>query len=85
MERVYRNAVLQTSNRNEGKTIVKDISFWKLDSLYIDDEDAFYANYGSVFNRGLYSNLKTGPLDIFGINYYAPEQLDSIIEKLLDK
>ena len=67
------------------KTIVKDVSYWKLDSLYIDDEETFYTNYGTIFNCGLYYNLKMGPVDIFGTNYYAPEQLDSIMEKILDK
>ena len=67
------------------KTLLKDVTFWKLDSLYIDDEETFYTDYSSIFNRGLYSNLRTGPVDIFGINYYAPEQLDPIMEKTLEK
>ena len=67
------------------KRIVKDVDYWKLDSLYIDEEETFYLNYRQIFSDGLYSNLKTGPVDIFGINYYAPERLDSIMEMIRDK
>ena len=61
---------------------ISNIKHWQNDSLYIDDENAFYQEYGHIFNCGLYNNLKTGIVDIYGINYYAPSLIESIIEKL---
>lgn len=65
---------------------VNSINHWQNDSLYVDDEDAFYQEYSHVFNCGIYNNLRSGTVDIFGINYYAPSLVDSIIIKLqIDK
>ena len=61
---------------------ISNIKHWQNDSLYIDDENAFYQEYSHIFNCGLYNNLKTGIVDIYGINYYAPSLIESIIEKL---
>ena len=61
---------------------VNSINHWQNDSLYIDDEDTFYQEYGNIFNCGIYNNLKSGTVDIFGINYYAPCLIDSMIAKL---
>lgn len=61
---------------------VDNINYWQNDSLYIDNESAFYLEYSTVFNCGTYNNLKCGTVDIYGINYYAPFLTDSIIEKL---
>lgn len=61
---------------------VSNIQYWQNDSLYISDEDIFYQEYSSIFNCGIYNNLKHGTVDIFGINYYAPTFVDSIIAKL---
>jgi len=63
---------------------VRSIRNWKNDSLYvhIDDDNTFYQEYGRIFDRGTYNNLKTGPVDIYGINYYAPFLIASIIERL---
>ncbi len=60
------------------------IQNWQLDSLYIcaDDVDVFSREYGGVFTCGAYNGLKSGAVDIFGINYYAPEHVDPIIEKI---
>ena len=55
------------------------------DSLYIDDENVFYREYKSIFDRGIYNNLKCGVVDTYGINYYAPSLIDPIIEKLREK
>lgn len=56
----------------------------QLDSLYIypDDIDTFYREYSRIFTCGAYNNLKNGEVDIFGVNYYAPEYIDAIIEKI---
>lgn len=57
---------------------------WQNDSLYIyiDDDNAFYQEYSRIFDCGTYNNLKTGTVDLCGINYYAPSLTDSIIDRL---
>lgn len=55
---------------------------WENDSLYIDDENTFEQEYSSIFDHGTYNNLECGAVDIYGINYYAPFQTDSIIGKI---
>ena len=64
---------------------VKNINHWQNDSLYINDQNIFYQEYSHVFNCGIYNNLKSGVVDIYGINYYAPSFIDSIIEILCEK
>lgn len=61
---------------------VNSITHWQNDSLYIKEQDIFYQEYSQIFDCGTYHNLKTGIVDTFGINYYAPYLIDSIIEKL---
>ncbi|MBQ7797397.1 MAG: hypothetical protein IJ374_12700 [Lachnospiraceae bacterium] len=63
---------------------VSNIDHWQNDSLYIDDENKFYQEYSHVFNCGIYNNLKSGTVDIYGINYYAPSLTDSIIKRILE-
>ena len=61
---------------------VENITNFLDDSLYIDDENEFYREYKSIFDCGINNNLKCGVVDTYGINYYAPSLIDSIIEKL---
>ncbi len=61
---------------------VDNINHWQNESLYICDANVFYREYSRIFNCGIYNNLKSGVIDIYGINYYAPSLLDSVIEKL---
>lgn len=61
---------------------VNSINNWHNDSLYINDENIFYQEYSHIFNCGTYNNLKSGTVDICGINYYAPSLTGSIIEKI---
>ena len=61
---------------------VNSIKNWQNDSLYINDEATFYQEYSNIFTCGIYNNLKSGIVDIFGINYYEPSLVDSIITKL---
>lgn len=61
---------------------VDSINNWQNDSLYIDNENEFYQEYSNIFDCGIYSNLKCGTVDLYGINYYAPLLTDSIIERL---
>ena len=68
-----------------GKTVsLRSIDNWKDDSLYVyaNDIDVFYSNYKDIFCNGVYNNTKIGEIDLFGINYYSPEQLTEIIDKI---
>ena len=62
---------------------VDSIKFWKLDSLYIDDENEFYQEYSHIFDCGIYNNQNTGVVDVYGINYYPPALIAPIISKIL--
>lgn len=61
------------------------ISHWLDDSLYVSGEDgsAFIQEYGGIFDCGIYNNLETGTVDLYGINYYGPDFIDTAIVKLL--
>lgn len=61
---------------------VGNINDWQNDSLYIYDDNIFYQEYSHIFDCGIYNNLQSGIVDVYGINYYAPELTDSILEKL---
>ena len=63
---------------------VRNIRHWQDDSLYILDETCFYQEYGHIFDCVTYHNLKTGPVDLYGINYYPASLLDAIIERIRD-
>ncbi len=60
------------------------IRHWRNDSLYVhaDDMEIFYQEYSRIFDSGVFSNLKTGTIDLFGLNYYSPALIESVIEKL---
>lgn len=64
---------------------VQAIHHWMNDSLYVhgDDQNEFFSSYGKFFPCGVYSNLEIGPMDLWGINYYAPALLDGLIDALL--
>ena len=51
-------------------------------SLYVDDENEFCRTYGDILDCGIYNNLKSGAVDPYGINYYTPEAVDLIVERL---
>ncbi|MBR4035159.1 MAG: hypothetical protein IKJ05_00320 [Oscillospiraceae bacterium] len=61
---------------------VDSILNWLDDSLYVPDENRFYTRYSNIFTGGVYNNLHTGPVDVYGINYYSPEHVYAIIESL---
>lgn len=73
---------LPIGTRAKKLVATRSIKGWQDDSLYVsdDDIDLFYREYGHIFNSGVYGNLKSGTVDIFGVNYYAPHLIDSIIE-----
>jgi hypothetical protein len=63
-----------------------DKSMRQNDSLYVSAEDMnrFLDDYGNIFNCGTYNNMKTGIVDCFGINYYSPELIPLIIERICE-
>ena len=66
---------------------VNSIQNWKDDSLYlfVDDIDDFLEEYNDIFDSGIYNNLKSGNIDIFGINYYSKDSIHKLIETLKNK
>lgn len=58
------------------------IRHWRDDSLYVQDEFGFWTEYHAVFGESLYANLRNGPMDQYGVNYYAPGRLGPILERL---
>ena len=62
------------------------IELWKDDSLYIyaDDDNEFMSHYGDIFTGGIYSDGKSGMVDILGINYYSRELTHFIAAKVMD-
>ena len=62
------------------------IEDWKMDSLYIygDDGNQFVLLYGKIFTGGIYSNKKSGMVDVHGINYYSQEQTCLMMEKIIE-
>lgn len=66
---------------------IKNIQNWKDDSLYIisDDVEKFEQEYSCFFDCGVYNNLKSGAVDLFGVNYYKSDLIDGIIERLNKK
>ena len=67
-------------------TAVDSVNHWFDDSLYVsgDDDSAFLQEYDGIFDCGIYNNLETGTIDTYGINYYEPDLIDTIIAKLLN-
>lgn len=55
------------------------------DSLYVsgNDGNTFWEEYNDVFDCGIYNNLETGKIDLYGINYYEPGLINCIISKLI--
>ena len=76
--------VLPTGAKIKNIVAVRKIQHWRNNSLYIyiDDDDTFYREYSKFFDCGTYANLQKGVVDILGVNYYAPEYIDPIIEKI---
>ena len=76
-------ACLLPKGTDIGKIVsVDSIKHWKDNSLYICDENWFYQHYSAIFNGGFYNNGQNGIVDVWGINYYPPEMVESIIESI---
>ena len=73
---------LPVGTKNKKIISVDSIVNWQNDSLYVSNENMFYNEYSHILNCGMYGNLKCGVVDIFGINYYSPSLIDTIIEEI---
>lgn len=58
------------------------ISHWQEDSLFVADENMFYNEYSHVFTDGIYNNLDSGTVDLYGINYYSADVLKTVIHRI---
>lgn len=63
---------------------VSNIKDWMNDSLYIHQIAEFTKIYGDFLDGGIYNNLKSGWIDVYGINYYKPDFVSLLIKKILD-
>ena len=36
--------------------------------------EIFYRHYGSIITGGIYNNKESGPMDLWGINFYSRKQ-----------
>lgn len=64
---------------------VSSLNHWQDDSLYIylDDIERFVKEYSDIFDCGIYNNLRSGLIDIYGINYYKPDLVETILSRIL--
>lgn len=75
---------MPVNSKTSSIVTIDNIKHWQLDSLYVNDYEKFSDIYGHIFDCGIYSNMGSGLIDIFGINYYRPETINSIISKIYD-
>ena len=65
---------------------LRKIRYWQDDSLYVyadsEDLDIFFSEYGDIFSNSTYDVDESGIFDLFGINYYSPEQVHAIIGRI---
>lgn len=75
---------LNTNTKLKKIVAVNSIHHWKEDSLYVRaaDINEFRDNYSNIFNIGTYNNMKTGIVDVYGINYYSVKDLKYIVDKI---
>ena len=52
------------------------------DSLYVDEENRFFREYGSILDCGIYGDMKSGVVDVFGINYYPSAVVEAILNRI---
>ena len=82
-------AYCKLSNKSDIKTIVSisNIPFSQPDSLYVDFAfiEDFINQYDDIFTGGTYNNLKSGPVDVCGLNYYNPDLTNQIINKIKEQ
>ena len=76
---------MSSETKIEKLVSVSSVNHWQDDSLYIyiDDLKNFVEEYRDIFDCGVYNNLKSGFVDIYGLNYYKPDLVNTIIERIL--
>lgn len=82
-------AYCKSSNKSDIKEIVSisNIPFSQPDSLYVAFPfiKDFIEQYDDIFTGGTYHNLKSGPVDVCGLNYYNPDLTNQIINKIKEQ
>lgn len=60
---------------------------WEDDSLYVPGQcmDEFLAAYSGVLGEAVYSNKKSGLVYPFGPNYYPPERVPAMLDRLRER
>lgn len=64
---------------------IDSVEHWELSSLYCGDENAFYEKYVHILGDGIYNNQKSGPVDIYGLNYFPQDRVEAIISRLSEE
>ena len=87
--RLYPFVELQYCKMRRGKKLKKLVSIRSIksnqeDSLYISSDDMyeFFDCYSGIIKNGVYNNMRSGYIDLYGINYYSPDQTQDIISRL---
>lgn len=67
-----------------GIVSVANIIFRRCDSLYVHGDDMFdfYDLYKTIFCNGFYNNGKRGVVDMWGINFYPPEEASLVVKRV---
>ena len=53
--------------------------------LFVDDIDNFLEEYNDIFDSGVYNNMKSGNIDICGINYYSKDSIHKLLDTIKNK
>ncbi len=64
---------LPAKRKGNTRAALRNIHHWQNDSLYVDDVNLFYNEYHRFFDS----------LDVFGMNYYGPESIKAVTEKII--
>ena len=76
---------MKSETKIQNLLAVSSIKHWQDDSLYIylDDIERFVKEYSDIFDCGIFNNLKSGLVYIYGINYYKPDLVEIILLRIL--
>ncbi len=66
------------------EVILDQFDNWRNDSLYVQGDEPLYTVYGPIFGNGIHPNMTESYLDVWGITYYKPSQIDGIIARALE-
>ncbi len=59
------------------------IEFWRPDSVYVHGDAPFFAEYGEVLGPGISGSGNWSGFDSWGLNYYPPEVIPAMLQRLL--